>query len=54
MRRERSALRSRQQTGILEGFWTIADEILRPNERPKTPIAFKTNTGKIRLKQDLR
>jgi hypothetical protein len=46
MRRKRSALRSRQQTGILEGFWTIADQILRPNERPKIPIAFGINTEK--------
>jgi hypothetical protein len=43
-----------KQTGILEGFWTIADQTLRPNERPKIPIAFKVNTGKIRLKQGLR
>jgi hypothetical protein len=30
-------LRLRQQTGILGGFWTIADQILRPKERPKFP-----------------
>jgi len=49
MRRERSALRARQQTGIFEGFWTIADQILRPNERPKIPIAIKINTEKYGL-----
>jgi hypothetical protein len=46
LRRERSALRARQQTGIFEGFWTIADQILRPNERPKIPIAVKIDTEK--------
>jgi hypothetical protein len=54
MRRERSALRARQQAGIFEGFWTIADQILRPKERPKIPIAVKYEYRKIRLKQGLR
>jgi len=46
MRDSSARLRSCRQTGIFEGFWTIADEILRPNERPKIPIAVKTNTEK--------
>jgi hypothetical protein len=54
MRPERAPLRSRQQTGIFEGFWTIADQILRPNERPKIPIAVKDKYLEIRLKQGLR
>jgi hypothetical protein len=54
MRPERVLLRSRQQTGIFEGFWTIADQILRPNERPKIPIAGIDRYLQIRLKQGSR
>jgi hypothetical protein len=46
MRDSNAHLRSRQQTGIFEGFWTIAEQILRPNERPKIPIAAEINTEK--------
>jgi hypothetical protein len=46
-------LRSRQQTGIFEGFWTIAERILRPNERPKIPNCrygyIAKNTAEARL-----
>jgi hypothetical protein len=54
MRLERGALRSRQQTGIFEGFGTIADQILQPGERPKIPIVVKDEYLRIRLKQGLR
>jgi hypothetical protein len=47
-------LRERQQAGIFEGFWTIADRSLRLEERPKIPIAVEDRYGKIRLKQGLR
>ena len=54
MRPECSALHSCQQTGIFEGFWTIADQILQPNERPKIPIAGGNKYLKIRPKQGSR
>jgi hypothetical protein len=39
MKRECIRCNSRQQAGILDGFETITHQHLRPNERPKIPIA---------------
>jgi len=53
MRRECIRCNSRQQAGILDGFETITHQHLRPNERPKIPIAagnkYKKNTAEARL-----
>jgi hypothetical protein len=54
MRRECIRCNSRQQAGILDGFETIAHQHLRPNERPKVPIAVGSKYLKIRPKQGSR
>jgi hypothetical protein len=54
MRRECIRCNSRQQAGILDGFETIAHQHLRPNERPKVPIAVDNKYVKIRPKQGSR
>jgi hypothetical protein len=54
MRRECIRCNSRQQAGILDGFETITHQHLRPNERPKIPIAAGNKYKKIRPKQGSR
>jgi len=54
MRRECIRCNSRQQAGTLDGFGTIAHQRLRPNERPKIPIAAGNKYLKIRPKQGSR
>jgi len=54
MRRECIRCNSRQQAGTLDGFGTIAHQRLRPNERPKIPIAGGNKYLKIRPKQGSR
>jgi hypothetical protein len=54
MRRECIRCNSRRQAGTLDGFETIAHQRLRPNERPKIPIAGGNEYLKIRPKQGSR